>query len=57
MNIKRLFGTKNKERFENLVNRHRDGDRTKLNEEISRLKYPGEERAKEKRVAIEITLE
>ena len=29
----------------------------KLNEEISYLKYPGEERAKEKRVAIEITLE
>ena len=29
----------------------------KLNEEISLLKYPGEERAKEKRVAIEITLE
>ena len=29
----------------------------KLNEEISYLKYPGEERSKEKRVAIEITLE
>ncbi len=29
----------------------------KLNEEISSLKYPGEERAKEKRVAIEITLQ
>ena len=29
----------------------------KLNEEISFLKYPGEERAKEKRIAIEITLE
>lgn len=29
----------------------------KLNEEISYLKYPGEERAKEKRIAIEITLE
>ena len=28
-----------------------------LNEKISLLKYPGEERAKEKRVAIEITLE
>ena len=28
----------------------------KLNEEISLLKYPGEERAKEKRVAIEVTL-
>jgi len=28
-----------------------------LNDEISLLKYPGEERAKEKRVAIEITLE
>ena len=28
-----------------------------LNKEISHLKYPGEERAKEKRVAIEITLE
>ncbi|NQV40048.1 MAG: nitroreductase family deazaflavin-dependent oxidoreductase [Nitrosopumilus sp.] len=27
-----------------------------LNEKISILKYPGEERAKEKRVAIEITL-
>ncbi|MFB5636342.1 MAG: nitroreductase/quinone reductase family protein [Nitrosopumilus sp.] len=29
----------------------------KLNEEISNLKYPGEERSKEKRVAIEITLQ
>ena len=29
----------------------------KLNQEISHLKYPGEERAKEKRVAIEITLQ
>jgi hypothetical protein len=29
----------------------------KLNEKISYLKYPGEERAKEKRVAIEVTLE
>ena len=28
-----------------------------LNRKISELKYPGEERAKEKRVAIEITLE
>jgi len=28
-----------------------------LNLEISKLKYPGEERAKEKRVAIEITLD
>ena len=28
----------------------------KLNEKISHLKYPGEERAKEKRVTIEITL-
>ena len=28
-----------------------------LNEKISQLKYPGEERAKEKRVAIEITLD
>jgi len=27
-----------------------------LNEKISFLKYPGEERAKEKRVAIEVTL-
>ncbi len=27
-----------------------------LNQKISELKYPGEERAKEKRVAIEITL-
>jgi hypothetical protein len=27
-----------------------------LNQKISQLKYPGEERAKEKRVAIEITL-
>lgn len=27
-----------------------------LNEKISILKYPGEERAKEKRVAIEVTL-
>lgn len=29
----------------------------KLNEKISQLKYPGEQRAKEKRVTIEITLE
>ncbi len=29
----------------------------KLNEKISQLKYPGEERANEKRIAIEITLE
>jgi len=29
----------------------------KLNEKISQLKYPGEERANEKRVAIEIILE
>ena len=29
----------------------------KLNEKISHLKYPGEERAKEKRVAIEVTLD
>jgi hypothetical protein len=29
----------------------------KLNEKISQLKYPGEERAKEKRIAIEITLD
>jgi hypothetical protein len=28
----------------------------KLNEKISQLKYPGEERANEKRIAIEITL-
>jgi len=28
-----------------------------LNEKISHLKYPGEERAKEKRVTIEVTLE
>ena len=28
-----------------------------LNEKISQLKYPGEERAKEKRVAIEIILD
>jgi hypothetical protein len=28
-----------------------------LNEKISQLKYPGEKRAKEKRVAIEITLD
>jgi hypothetical protein len=28
-----------------------------LNKKISHLKYPGEERAKEKRVAIEVTLE
>jgi len=28
-----------------------------LNSKISKLKYPGEERAKEKRVAIEITLD
>jgi len=28
-----------------------------LNEKISQLKYPGEERAKEKRVVIEITLD
>ena len=28
-----------------------------LNEKISQLKYPGEERANEKRVAIEITLD
>ena len=29
----------------------------KLNEKISQLKYPGEERAKEKRVTIEVTLD
>jgi len=29
----------------------------KLNEKISQLKYPGEKRAKEKRIAIEITLD
>ena len=29
----------------------------KLNEKISQLKYPGEQRAKEKRVTIEVTLE
>ena len=29
----------------------------KLNQKISELKYPGEKRAKEKRVAIEITLD
>ena len=29
----------------------------KLNEKISQLKYPGEERANEKRIAIEITLD
>jgi len=29
----------------------------KLNEKISQLKYPGEQRANEKRVAIEITLD
>jgi len=29
----------------------------KLNEKISQLKYPGEERSKEKRIAIEITLD
>ncbi len=29
----------------------------KLNEKISYLKYPGEERAKEKRVTIEVTLD
>jgi len=29
----------------------------KLNEKISQLKYPGEERANEKRVAIEVTLD
>ena len=29
----------------------------KLNDKISQLKYPGEERANEKRVAIEITLD
>jgi len=28
-----------------------------LNEKISQLKYPGEERANEKRVAIEVTLD
>jgi len=28
-----------------------------LNEKISQLKYPGEERAKEKRVVIEVTLD
>jgi hypothetical protein len=28
-----------------------------LNEKISQLKYPGEKRAKEKRIAIEITLD
>jgi len=27
-----------------------------LNEKISQLKYPGEEKAKEKRVTIEVTL-
>lgn len=30
---------------------------SKLDERISELKYPGEERAKEKRVTIEITLD
>jgi len=30
---------------------------TELNEKISQLKYPGEQRANEKRVAIEVTLE
>ena len=30
---------------------------TQLNEKISQLKYPGEKRADEKRVAIEITLD
>jgi hypothetical protein len=29
----------------------------KLNEKLSQLKYPGEERANEKRVAIEVTLD
>ena len=29
----------------------------KLNEKISQLKYPGEDRANEKRVAIEVTLD
>ena len=29
----------------------------KLNEKLSQMKYPGEERANEKRVAIEITLD
>ena len=29
----------------------------KLNEKISQLKYPGEDRANEKRIAIEITLD
>ncbi|PHR88637.1 MAG: hypothetical protein COA76_07585 [Moritella sp.] len=29
----------------------------KLDEKISQLKYPGEERAKEKRVTIEVTLD
>ncbi len=29
----------------------------KLNEKISQLKYPGEKRSKEKRIAIEITLD
>jgi hypothetical protein len=28
-----------------------------LNKKISQLKYPGEDRAKEKRVAIEVTLD
>ncbi len=32
-------------------------DNEELNKKISQLKYPGEERAKEKRVAIEITLD
>ena len=32
-------------------------DSEKLNKKISQLKYPGEDRAKEKRVAIEITLD
>jgi hypothetical protein len=29
----------------------------KLNEKLSQLKYPGEQRANEKRVAIEVTLD
>ena len=32
-------------------------DNEELNKKISQLKYPGEDRAKEKRVAIEVTLE
>lgn len=32
-------------------------DNEELNKKISELKYPGEERAKEKRVTIEVTLD